>query len=120
MLFRSPEPQAGRLCLGNAPESVAAAQRHLAWAPPAHRLVGDHQLYHGKCIEDGNGGDVPGKWESAGELAAPRKRARDPTTLEGPLAPVEEDKGDLLPTGQGFGWSRGLGAESVSPEAMLS
>lgn len=70
---------------------MAAAQRHLAWAPPAHRLVGDHQLHHRKCIEDGNGGDVPGEWEGAGELAAPRKRARDPTTLSHPTRSPEVD-----------------------------
>lgn len=77
--------------LGNAPESVAAAQRLLAWAPPAHRLVGDHQLYHRKCVKDSNGGDVPGEWESAGELAAARKRTRDPTTLSRPSRSPEVD-----------------------------
>lgn len=26
---------------------------------PSHRLVGDHQLHHRKCVEDCNGGYVP-------------------------------------------------------------
>lgn len=25
----------------------------------SHRLVGDHQLHHRKCVEDRNGGYVP-------------------------------------------------------------
>ena len=77
----APKPQAGRLCTGALPQPVAAPRGHLAWALgsrplPAHRLVGDHQLHHRKCIEDSNGGDVPEEWEGGGEVAAPRKNPR--------------------------------------------
>lgn len=66
------QSQAGGSALGAGAQPVAEASLQLREGTehrpgsrplPAHRLVSDHQLHHGKSIEDGNGGDVPGEGE---------------------------------------------------------